>query len=81
MVEISPTLSLIQAKNLCKTIKEHDIQTNKTEHNIKYYQEGVTEDGVKIYWYYSVKDVPKNFSVFLAHEFFDALPIHKFQVY
>jgi len=45
-----------------------------------HYREGVTRDGVKIYWYYSINDVPRKFSVFIAQEFFDALPIHKFQV-
>ncbi|XP_076760856.1 protein arginine methyltransferase NDUFAF7, mitochondrial [Xylocopa sonorina] len=82
LVEISPTLSLIQAKNLCKTIKEHDIYTQLNEaqqNSITYYREGTTEDGVKLYWYHSIKDVPRNFSIILAHEFFDALPIHKFQ--
>nr|XP_031839956.1 protein arginine methyltransferase NDUFAF7, mitochondrial isoform X2 [Nomia melanderi]XP_031839957.1 protein arginine methyltransferase NDUFAF7, mitochondrial isoform X2 [Nomia melanderi] len=80
LVEISPALSLIQANNLCKTSKEHNIETNESEHDyITYYREGVTEDGINIYWYHSVKDVPKKFSIFLAHEFFDALPIHKFQ--
>ncbi|XP_053999658.1 protein arginine methyltransferase NDUFAF7, mitochondrial isoform X1 [Hylaeus anthracinus] len=80
LVEISPALSLIQAKNLCKTIKEHDTKTNESEQNsITYYREGVTEDGVNIYWYHSIMDVPRKFSIFLANEFFDALPIHKFQ--
>ncbi|XP_043253516.1 protein arginine methyltransferase NDUFAF7, mitochondrial [Colletes gigas] len=80
LVEISPALSLIQAKNLCKIIKEHNIETNESESNsITYYREGITEDNVKIYWYHDIKDVPKEFSIFVAHEFFDALPIHKFQ--
>ncbi|XP_017879219.1 protein arginine methyltransferase NDUFAF7 homolog, mitochondrial isoform X2 [Ceratina calcarata] len=77
LVEISPALSGIQAKKLCKTIKEHDV--TKLNGANAYYREGVTEDGVKLYWYYSIKDVPKAFSIILAHEFFDALPIHKFQ--
>ncbi|XP_076475600.1 protein arginine methyltransferase NDUFAF7 homolog, mitochondrial isoform X3 [Bombus vancouverensis nearcticus] len=80
LVEVSPTLSLIQAKNLCKTITEYDTKINESKSNpINYYREGITEDEIKIYWYNSIKDVPKNFSIFLAHEFFDALPIHKFQ--
>ncbi|CAK9825793.1 Protein arginine methyltransferase NDUFAF7, mitochondrial [Anthophora retusa] len=80
LVEVSPALSLIQAKNLCKTFKEHAVETNESKENsVAYYREGVTEDDVKLFWYKSVQDVPKDFSVFLAHEFFDALPIHKFQ--
>ncbi|XP_078047941.1 protein arginine methyltransferase NDUFAF7, mitochondrial isoform X2 [Augochlora pura] len=80
LVEISPALSLIQANNLCKATKECNIKVSESEHNTTtHYREGVTEDNVNIYWYYSVKDIPKGFSIFLAHEFFDALPIHKFQ--
>lgn len=77
LVEISPALSQIQANKLCKTVKEHDV--TKLNGSTTYYREGVTEDGVKLYWYHSIKDVPKAFSIILAHEFFDALPIHKFQ--
>lgn len=81
LVEISPALSSIQAQSLCKTIKEHDIKRNEIQPtSVTYYREGLTEDGVPIYWYHSIKDIPKKFSIFLAHEFFDALPIHKFQV-
>ncbi|XP_076236488.1 protein arginine methyltransferase NDUFAF7, mitochondrial isoform X2 [Calliopsis andreniformis] len=83
LVEISPALSSIQAKTLCETIKEHDVKRGRNVSSdrdaVAYYREGITEDGASIYWYYSIQDVPKNFSIFLAHEFFDALPIHKFQ--
>ncbi|XP_061927647.1 protein arginine methyltransferase NDUFAF7 homolog, mitochondrial isoform X2 [Apis cerana] len=80
LVEVSPILSQIQAKNLCKTIIEYDQKKKKSKNNsTSYYKEGTTEDGIKLYWYHSIKDVPKKFSIFLAHEFFDALPIHKFQ--
>ncbi|KAK3912432.1 Protein arginine methyltransferase NDUFAF7, mitochondrial [Frankliniella fusca] len=45
----------------------------------KHYQRGVMDDGTPVYWYYSIGEVPNNFSCYLAHEFFDALPIHKFK--
>lgn len=82
LVEISPALSMIQAQNLCSHITETNPAdpNNVTEGNsIGHYMKGITDDGVEVYWYYSITDVPKAFSVFLAHEFFDALPIHKFQ--
>lgn len=69
MVEISEELSMIQAKKLCKTIK-------KTESNYAYYMSGLTDNNIKVYWHSSIKDVPNKFSCFLAHEFFDALPVH-----
>ncbi|KAK2587297.1 hypothetical protein KPH14_003019 [Odynerus spinipes] len=82
LVEISPALSMIQAQKLCIHIKETnpvDPKTQTSENPIGHYMKGITADGVEVYWYYSVTDIPKKFSVFLAHEFFDALPIHKFQ--
>jgi len=38
----------------------------------------VTEFGPHVSWYPSLREVPKQFSFFLAHEFFDALPVNKF---
>ena len=34
--------------------------------------------GTEVHWHDSLRSVPKQFSFFIAHEFFDALPIHKF---
>lgn len=39
---------------------------------------GITHHGVSVEWYKQLKDVPKAFTLLIAHEFFDALPIHKF---
>lgn len=71
LVELSPTLSLIQANALCVTSQEHEGNC---------YRKGITEEGVEVCWYYAVEDVPKNFSIIVAQEFFDAVPIRKFQV-
>lgn len=80
LVEISPALSEIQAKNICVTSTKVKINCLDDKKNtIGHYREGVTEHGVKVFWYHSIQDVPRNFSVFIAHEFFDALPIQKFQ--
>ncbi|XP_028997725.1 protein arginine methyltransferase NDUFAF7, mitochondrial [Betta splendens] len=74
MVEVSPALSQLQAKTL--TGNQH--QEVETEDELVY-RRGETGTGLLVSWYHRLDDVPKGFSIFLAHEFFDALPIHKFQ--
>lgn len=75
LVEISSHLSDMQARRLCCNFAA----TPKDDASVKYYQSGETISGIKVYWYHKIEDVPKAFSIYLAHEFFDALPIHKFQ--
>lgn len=46
-----------------------------------FYHHAIAEEtGFPIYWYRSITDLPQGFHFYIAHEFFDALPIHKFQV-
>lgn len=81
LIEISPVLSAIQAKKLCTESRDIEPVVNEDQKNaVTHYKEGVTREGVKVYWYHSINDVPRKFSIFVAQEFFDALPIHKFQV-
>lgn len=72
LVEVSPHLSKVQAARLCSKSWEPREQT-------AHYKMGETVSGIQTAWYSRIEDVPKGFSIFLAHEFFDALPIHKFQ--
>ncbi|XP_047515988.1 protein arginine methyltransferase NDUFAF7 homolog, mitochondrial [Pieris napi] len=72
LVEISSTMQLLQANKLCASHKESDIE-------LPYNREGVTVSGIKVYWYNDLKKVPQNFSWYIAHEFFDVLPVHKFE--
>lgn len=74
LVEVSPHLSQLQGKLLCQSIER--CNTNTDIH----YQKGLMKDSVPAFWYNSLQDVPHQFSLVIAHEFFDALPIHKFQV-
>jgi len=40
----------------------------------------VTKDEkVPVFWYRDVESLPKGFHLYIAHEFFDALPVHKLQ--
>lgn len=76
LVEVSPHLSELQAKRLCcqhKSTQKEDLDA------VPYYRRGESVSGIEIFWYRELKQVPKSFTIFLAHEFFDALPVHKFQ--
>uniref|UniRef100_A0A3P8NZ84 Protein arginine methyltransferase NDUFAF7 n=1 Tax=Astatotilapia calliptera TaxID=8154 RepID=A0A3P8NZ84_ASTCA len=74
LVEVSPALSLLQAQNLTgNRSQEADAEDDLV------YRRGETEAGLPVSWYRRLDDVPTGFSIFVAHEFFDALPIHKFQ--
>ncbi|KAH8292230.1 hypothetical protein KR054_007359 [Drosophila jambulina] len=75
MVEVSPFLSKAQAQRFCYT---HD--TLPEDSQLSHYQVGTTATGTKAYWHRRLEDVPPGFSLVLAHEFFDALPVHKLQL-
>ncbi|XP_025425924.1 protein arginine methyltransferase NDUFAF7, mitochondrial isoform X2 [Sipha flava] len=76
MVETSKKCSLEQANKLCCSELLKDMSNN-------FYQCGTTSEKYgmkKIFWYKSIDDIPRNtFSLIVAQEFFDALPIHKFR--
>ncbi|KAM7395907.1 hypothetical protein PAMA_007266 [Pampus argenteus] len=74
LVEVSPALSRLQAENLTGTRSQEAESEDEAV-----YRRGETSAGLPVSWYRRLDDVPAGFSVFLAHEFFDALPIHKFQ--
>ncbi|KAM9840402.1 protein arginine methyltransferase NDUFAF7, mitochondrial [Aulostomus maculatus] len=74
LVEVSPALSRLQAQSLTGTRNQ---DTDREDEPV--YRRGQTPTGVPVSWYHHLDDVPTGFSIFLAHEFFDALPIHKFQ--
>ncbi|CAB3225337.1 unnamed protein product [Arctia plantaginis] len=72
LVEISSTMQSVQANRLC-------ISHREVELGLPHNYEGETVSGIKVYWYNDLSKVPKNFSWYIAHEFFDVLPIHKFE--
>ncbi|XP_030565308.1 protein arginine methyltransferase NDUFAF7 homolog, mitochondrial [Drosophila novamexicana] len=75
MVEISPFLSKAQAQRFC-----YKHETVPEEAQLPYYQIGTTASGTQAYWHHRLEDVPPGFSLVLAHEFFDALPVHKLRL-
>ncbi|ELW63964.1 Protein midA like protein, mitochondrial [Tupaia chinensis] len=74
LVEVSQKLSETQAL----TLTEEKIPLER-DAGSPVYMKGVTKSGIPISWYQDLQDVPKGYSFYLAHEFFDVLPVHKFQ--
>ncbi|PNI41371.1 NDUFAF7 isoform 9, partial [Pan troglodytes] len=74
LVEVSQKLSEIQAL----TLTEEKVPLERNAGS-PVYMKGVTKSGIPISWYRDLHDVPKGYSFYLAHEFFDVLPVHKFQ--
>ncbi|XP_023173668.2 protein arginine methyltransferase NDUFAF7 homolog, mitochondrial [Drosophila hydei] len=75
MVEISPYLSQAQAQRFC-----YKYEILPEEEQLQHYQTGTTATGTQVFWHRRLEDVPVGFSLVLAHEFFDALPVHKLQL-
>ena len=74
LVEVSPYLSNIQKKCLCKTVNK---KISELPEDSQHYKESESLYGSPVRWYNNISDLPQTFTLFLAHEFFDALPIHK----
>ncbi|EFA00688.1 protein arginine methyltransferase NDUFAF7 homolog, mitochondrial [Tribolium castaneum] len=73
LVEVSPLLSDLQARKLC--IQSDNIIDKKSV----IHRQGISHQGIPVKWYRQLDDVPNCFTLLVAHEFFDALPVHKFQ--
>lgn len=83
LVEVSSKLRDMQYNKLCLEEKQlrNALQESDSEQqaaNIS--NHSITKHGPEVSWYNCLQEVPKEFSFYIAHEFFDALPIHKFQV-
>jgi len=77
LVESSPWLRNLQKHTLCSK-PDTPIPTPPREaHEI---DSAVSLDGFKINWHSNLKSIPTgNKSFIVAHEFFDALPVHQFE--
>ena len=76
LVEVSPKLSQMQYEKL----SGHPALTTNEHSKCDSYMQCRSTYGPKVSWYHSLQQVPRGFTFYIAHEFFDALPIHKFQV-
>ncbi|XP_035206216.1 protein arginine methyltransferase NDUFAF7 homolog, mitochondrial-like isoform X3 [Stegodyphus dumicola] len=70
LIEISPYLCHMQKSKLCYEENKYEDLYSKT------FQ---TKYGFPVTWHPHLHTVPDSFSFFLAHEFLDVLPVHKFQ--
>ena len=75
LVEISQSLATIQYNKLCGD----EQQVTNSVSPWKSRRLDGNANGIPVSWYTSIDEVPKSHcTFFIAHEFFDALPIHKF---
>ncbi|XP_065880065.1 uncharacterized protein [Euphorbia lathyris] len=73
MVECSPVLQKLQHQNL-KCTEAHGSSESVDKKTIS------TLSGTPISWYTSLEQVPSGLpTIIIAHEFYDALPVHQFQ--
>ena len=81
LVEVSPHLSHIQQETLTgrREMPGHVMAVEQADAGA--HTTCRSRHGPKVNWHTALADVPTGrFSIVIAHEFFDALPIHKFQV-
>lgn len=80
-------LRTLHKLNLIKnqeTLSVHLIEVSKTMRSfqqLKLCRDNASNKcmfGPEVSWHETLSSVPKGFSIFVAHEFFDALPIHQF---
>ncbi|KAL9993510.1 putative protein arginine methyltransferase NDUFAF7 [Helianthus debilis subsp. tardiflorus] len=71
MVEVSPALKKIQKMTLkCNNEDDADADENTA----------TTLTGIPVSWHSTLEEVPTGLpTIIIAHEFFDALPVHQFQ--
>uniref|UniRef100_A0A182N223 type II protein arginine methyltransferase n=1 Tax=Anopheles dirus TaxID=7168 RepID=A0A182N223_9DIPT len=74
LVEMSHNLQRSQAERLC----HGTVHRTTSDENEPHVQEGTTASGINVRWYSDIVEVPKGFSIVLANELFDALPVHVF---
>ncbi|KAK6798689.1 hypothetical protein RDI58_006392 [Solanum bulbocastanum] len=73
MVECSPTLKKLQYQNLM-CINKNDTDGDAEEHIIS------RLTGTSVSWHATLEQVPAGIpTIIIAHEFYDALPVHQFQ--
>ncbi|KAI9269814.1 S-adenosyl-L-methionine-dependent methyltransferase [Sporodiniella umbellata] len=76
LIEASMGLRKMQRAALVNGSHDEDVTRFKGSEKEAAYETITREDGVKISWYDGIEVIPDQWSFVMAHEFFDALPIH-----
>ncbi|KAG1455767.1 hypothetical protein G6F46_003790 [Rhizopus delemar] len=79
LIEASTGLRKLQREALVKGSEDKDVIRIKGNEKEASYETITREDGVKVSWYDGIELIPEQWSFIMAHEFFDALPIHIFE--
>ncbi|CAO3645792.1 unnamed protein product [Cunninghamella blakesleeana] len=80
-IEASPGLRKMQRAALVKGSKDEDVKRVESKETAGMNPTEIiqNEDGINIYWHDGIELVPQQWSFIMAHEFFDALPVHSFE--
>ncbi|GMS90034.1 hypothetical protein PENTCL1PPCAC_12209 [Pristionchus entomophagus] len=76
LVEASTALIDAQEETLCGQKTSNSTAPKEGQTWLRANQ---TTTGVPVYWYSNIDDLPDGFTVFIANEFLDALPVHCFE--
>ncbi|KAI8596581.1 S-adenosyl-L-methionine-dependent methyltransferase [Dissophora ornata] len=76
LIEASPGLRRVQREMLCGIPLSEEQADGGSREGIT---SAVRKDGLRVHWHDVFEDLPGQFSLVVAHEFFDALPIYKFE--
>lgn len=82
LVECSPALRKIQRETLqCVPKGGDEVTSAKDDQSSNLGNEQISQiSGASIYWHFDLEQVPRGVpTIIIAHEFYDALPIHQFQ--
>ncbi|KAI8061890.1 S-adenosyl-L-methionine-dependent methyltransferase [Gilbertella persicaria] len=79
LVEASPGLRKMQRAALVKGSEEKDVVRIEGSQFEAPVESISRQDGIKVSWHDGIEVVPDQWSFVMAHEFFDALPIHSFE--
>ncbi|KAI8370664.1 S-adenosyl-L-methionine-dependent methyltransferase [Radiomyces spectabilis] len=79
LIEASPGLRKMQRATLVEGSSDADV-TRLAGDKDTFPVETITRpDGVKVNWHDGIEVIPDQWSFVMAHEFFDALPVHSFE--